>query len=160
MGKGYIFKEVGYKSLNELGIAFSENYFDDLQAIQNRVISITGKPTYLMRFPGGSSNTVSRRYDGHQHIMSYLIKEVEARGFTYYDWNILSGDAGETTDTNEIIYRVTSALHEGENVVLQHDVKDFSVAAVEAIINYGIENRYTFKPLTSSSFNAHHGVNN
>ena len=137
-----------------------DNFFDDLYAVQDRVRAITGETSMLMRFPGGSSNTVSRRYDGGKHIMSTLTWEVENRGFTYFDWNILSGDAGETTDTGEIVARVTSALHPGENVVLQHDVKDYSVAAVEEIIKFGKNNGYKFEKLTNKSFTAHHGVNN
>jgi hypothetical protein len=46
------------------------------------------------------------------------------------------------------------------SVVLQHDIKSFSVDAVEEILAWGIENGYTFLPLTSSSPTAHHGVNN
>ena len=41
-------------------------------------------PHYI-RFPGGSSNTVSRRYC--QGIMSTLTKEVVEKGYQYYDWN-------------------------------------------------------------------------
>ena len=137
-----------------------DNFFSDLVAVQNRVKNITGETTYLMRFPGGSSNTVSYRYDGRTHIMSRLVSEVEARGYKYFDWNITSGDAGETTDTGTIVARVTSALHDGENIVLQHDIKDYSVAAVESIIQYGLANGFVFKPLTMDSFGAHHGVNN
>jgi peptidoglycan/xylan/chitin deacetylase (PgdA/CDA1 family) len=137
-----------------------DNFFDDLYAVQDRVKAITGTTSMLMRFPGGSSNTVSRRYDGGKHIMSILTWEVENRGFTYFDWDILSGDAGETTDTGEVIERVTSAIHPGENVVLQHDIKDFSVAAVEEIIKFGKANGYKFEKLTNKSFTAHHGVNN
>ncbi|MBR2803421.1 polysaccharide deacetylase [Candidatus Saccharibacteria bacterium] len=135
-----------------------DNFFDDLYAVQERVKNITGQTSMLMRFPGGSSNTVSRRYQ--RGIMSELTAEVEARGFTYFDWNVLSGDAGETTDTGEVVWRVTSALREGENVVLQHDIKDFSVAAVEEIIKFGKDNGYKFDKLSSKSFTAHHGVNN
>ncbi len=43
MGKGYIFKEIGYKNLNELGIAFSENYFDALDVVFNN-------PRQLIKF--------------------------------------------------------------------------------------------------------------
>ena len=135
-----------------------DNFFADLYAVQERVKNVTGQTSMLMRFPGGSSNTVSRRYK--RGIMSELTRMVEERGFTYFDWNVLSGDAGETTDTGEVVWRVTSALKDGDNVILQHDIKDFSVAAVGEIIKYGKENGYKFDKLSSSSFAAHHGVNN
>lgn len=137
------------------------NFWADMEKVRARVKTATGEDTLLMRFPGGSSNTVSARYDGGSHIMSKLTKEATERGYTYFDWNVLSGDAGETTDTNQIIENVTKALKPGgASVVLQHDIKDFSVDAVEGIIQYGIENNYVFERLTSNSFNAHHGVNN
>ena len=47
-------------------------------------------PRYI-RFPGGSSNTVSRHYSAG--IMSRLTKMVQEKGYQYYDWNVSSGDA-------------------------------------------------------------------
>ena len=46
------------------------------------------------------------------------------------------------------------------SVVLQHDIKNFSVNAVERIIQWGLANGYTFLPLTPSTEDVHHGVNN
>lgn len=137
------------------------NFFVDLYKIQDRVKNITGATSFLLRFPGGSSNTVSRRYDGGVRIMSKLVNEVAKRGFTYFDWNITSGDAGEATSTEQIYQNVINNLKEGgSSVVLQHDVKDFSVAAVESIIRYGLSQGYVFDKLDSSSFAAHHRINN
>ena len=138
-----------------------DNYFTDLKMVQDRVKSITSQTVTLIRFPGGSSNLVSTRYDGGSHIMSRLVEEVTNRGFTYFDWNISSGDAGQTTDSDVVYENVVYALKEGgSSVVLQHDVKDYSVDAVERIIQYGLEHGYVFAPLTTDSFTAHHGVNN
>lgn len=138
-----------------------DNFLNDLYRVQDRVKNITGETTTLMRFPGGSSNLVSKRYDGGSHIMSQLVGEVTNRGFTYFDWNILSGDAGETTDPDQVYINVISHLKpSGASVVLQHDVKDYSVAAVERIIQYGLDNGYAFAKLDAGSFTAHHGVNN
>ena len=136
-------------------------FFEDLYAIQNRVKNITGETMTLMRFPGGSSNTVSARYDGRTRIMSQLVKEVEKRGFTYFDWNVSSGDAERVATSDGVFERVVSALKEGgSSVVLQHDIKDFSVQAVERIIQYGLDNGYKFERLSADSYTAHHGVNN
>ena len=138
-----------------------DNFFDDLYAVQDRVERITGYKSYLMRFPGGSSNTVSARYDGGTRIMSALVNEVEGRGFTYFDWNITSGDAGGTTTADGVYRNVVNNLKDGGNsVVLQHDIKGFSVDAVERIIQFGLANGFTFRKLDENSFTAHHGVNN
>ena len=134
-------------------------YFEDLYAVRDRVKQITGMEPKLIRFPGGSSNMISAYYnDG---IMSRLVGEVEARGFRYVDWNVSSGDAGGAKTANEVFEITTSTLKEGVSIVLQHDTKEFSVEAVERIIKYGMENGYTFLPMTEESeFLAHHGVNN
>ena len=137
-----------------------ENFFDDLTRIQNRVKNITGVAPTLIRFPGGSSNTISSKYDGGQRIMSKLVKSVADRGFTYFDWNISSGDAGGATTSTAVYNNVVNALRNGSMVILQHDTKGFSVDAVESIIQYALNRGYTFAPLTASSFTAHHGVNN
>ena len=139
----------------------ADNFFADLYRVQERVKAITGYTSMLMRFPGGSSNTVSTRYDGGSHIMSYLTREVENRGFTYYDWNISSGDAAGVNSADGIYERVVNNLKPGgSSVVLQHDINSFSVDAVSRIIAYGKEHGYIFSKLDSSSFTAHHGVNN
>lgn len=136
-------------------------FFDDLYSVQNRVKNITGVAPTLTRFPGGSSNTVSAAYDGGAHIMSTLASELPARGFTYFDWNISSGDAGGAYTTDAVAANVINSLvYDGNSVILQHDIKDFSVAAVEHIIVYGLEHGYTFARLESSSPTAHHGINN
>lgn len=136
------------------------NYFDDLYQIQSRVKNLTGQTPTIIRFPGGSSNLVSARYDGGSRIMSSLVNEVSARGFTYFDWNVSSGDAGAPLSSEQIYQNVTENLKPGASVVLQHDIKDYSVDAVERIIEYGQKNGYTFKKLDTSSLVVHHGVNN
>ena len=104
---------------------------------------------------------MSRKYC--EGIMTELTQDVVNEGFQYFDWNVLSGDAGETTDTDEVVKNVINGLKEhedGYSVVLQHDIHGFSVKAVERIIVWGQEHGYTFLPLNSTSPGAHHGLNN
>jgi len=49
-------------------------YFNDLYSISNKVKNITGVESKIIRFPGGSSNTVSRQYNSG--IMSRLASSV------------------------------------------------------------------------------------
>ncbi len=135
-----------------------ENYFADLNNMQEKIKRLTGKETRLVRFPGGSSNTISRKYSSG--IMSTLANELEARGYKYFDWNVVSGDAGDTTSTSQIIANVTSNLRSSYTNVLQHDVKGYSVDAVEAIIQYGLTHGYHFAPLDVTSPGAHQRINN
>lgn len=137
-----------------------DNYFADLNQIATRVKNITGVDSKLIRFPGGSSNLVSRRYDHKIRIMSKLTREVEARGYQYFDWNVDSDDAGKANTPDVVYNNVVSRLKDGPNVVLQHDIKPYSVEAVGRIIEYGLANNFAFDVLTTNSFTAHHGVNN
>lgn len=137
-----------------------ENYFNDLTLVSNRVKDITGVESKIMRFPGGSSNLVSRRYDGKTRIMSTLTREVEARGYHYFDWNIDSDDAGRANSSDVVFTNVATRLHDGENVVLQHDVKPYSVEAVARIIEYGLANNFVFDAITMDTPVVHHSVNN
>lgn len=138
-----------------------DNYFTDLYAIQAKVKRITGYTSMLMRFPGGSSNTISKNYDNNSHIMSKLTKAVEARGFKYVDWNVVSGDAGETTKTAMVVSNIINSLGGKQTyVVLQHDIKSFSVDAVESVIQFGLTHGYTFRAYDMSSPTVHHHINN
>ena len=93
--------------------------------------------------------------------MSSITNKLEINGFRYFDWNVTSGDAGETTVTNKIISNVTSSLGNNSTyVVLQHDTKKYSIDAVESIIKYGLSHGYTFRKLSMESPNVHHKVNN
>ena len=135
-----------------------EAYFQDLFQMQQVIQDATGVQTWLLRFPGGSSNTVSNFNPG---IMSRLTEALTDMGYKYFDWNVSSGDAGETTKTDVVISNIESGCRGMKaSVVLQHDIKDFSVNAVESVIIWGLQNGYTFRALDMSSPDAHHGVNN
>lgn len=137
----------------------NENYFNDLESVRSRVKRITGYDPKLIRFPGGSSNTISRKYK--EHIMTELTREVINRGFKYFDWNLNSGDAGETTDKNELIKIVTTHLKKDRpNVILMHDIKPYTRDALKEIIDYGKREGYNFMPLTENDDILQQKVNN
>lgn len=137
-----------------------ENYFNDLYTIENKVYDITGKKSKIIRFPGGSSNTVSRNY--YSGIMTYLTNEVTNRGYIYFDWNVSSGDAGGARTADDVYYNVTKNLIYSNNIVLLHDFENNykTLNALRNIIKYGKNNGYTFAPITSSTPPSRHRVNN
>ena len=47
---------------------------------------------HWLRFPGGSTNTVSHKYGG-SGIMKSLKEQVEEKGYRYVDWNVCAEDA-------------------------------------------------------------------
>lgn len=134
-------------------------FFADLNEMSDIIYAQTGQRAKLIRFPGGSSNTVSLKYCSG--IMTTLTKAVTDQGYKYFDWNVSSGDAGGTTSTEEVYQNVVNGIKSHNvSVVLQHDIKSFSVNAVERIIQWGLANGYTFLPLTTSTEDVHHGINN
>ena len=139
--------------------AGSDAFFADLEAMNDIIEAQTGARSRLMRFAGGSSNGVSRKYC--QGIMSRLVNEVTERGYAYFDWNVDSNDAGGTKTTSGVRDNVVKGIQgKRVSVVLQHDIKSYSVDAVINIIEWGLENGYTFKPLNIDSYGAHHSVRN
>ena len=133
-------------------------WFEDFFNMQEIIYQQTGEYTKLFRFPGGSSNTVSSFNPG---IMSRLAEIMTDMGYKFFDWNVGSGDAGETNNTQEIVENIIGGCT-GKNVsiVLQHDIKDYSISAVEQVIIWGRNNGYTFRALDMTSPEAHHGINN
>ena len=136
-----------------------EAYTNDLLTMQEIIYQRTGQRPMMFRFPGGSSNTVSRAYN--VGIMSRLTQNLPTMGFQYYDWNVDSRDAGGARTADEVFYNVVSGVSKHQtSIVLQHDTCGFSVSAVERIIAWGLANGYTFLPLTIDSPTCHHGVSN
>lgn len=134
-------------------------FMNEIQQLRRLVYNRTGIDTTMIRFPGGSSNTISKRYN--KGIMTRLVSRVAAEGYKYYDWNVSSGDAGEVHTTWQVYNNVVEGVRRQDvSIVLQHDTMGFSVDAVENIIKWGISNGYSFKRLTPDGPTVHHDVNN
>ena len=127
-----------------------EAYYNDLAAMNDIVVAQTGVAPSIVRFPGGTNNTVSRRYCSG--IMSTLAETLSYHGYLYCDWNVSSADAGGATTASQVAANVIAGIqkHSVSNV-LQHDIKGFSVDAVDEIIFWGLEHGYTFLPMDSTS---------
>ena len=136
-------------------------YFNDLNIVSERVKRITGLESKIIRFPGGSSNTVSRKYQ--KGIMTTLTSEVIARGYRYYDWNVDSNDAGScASGSSSCVYSyVVNNLSKSRcNMVLMHDIKRYTANALRDIIQYGKNNGYTFEVITMNTPMVTQRVNN
>ncbi len=139
----------------------STAYFSDLQKISDKVKSITGEESKIIRFPGGGSNTISKKYN--KGIMTYLTSEVINRGYHYFDWNVSSGDAGGSRNKTQVYNAVTKNLrHNRANIVLMHDFENNykTLNALSDIIDYGHKNGYTFLAIDMTTPLVRHGVNN
>lgn len=136
----------------------TDAYFADLQSNSDIVEGIIGVRPTVMRFPGGSSNQVSRKYC--YGIMTKLVKLVGEKGYSYFDWNVDSGDAD--SDTPSYTYIRNNVLNGAKNknsaCVLMHDssVKTTTVLALPEIIEGLMRMGYSFEALTPETYGYHH----
>ena len=137
-----------------------EAYFDDLNKVGQMVKNEIGFVPHYIRFPGGSSNTISRKYC--QGIMSTLTKEVIEKGYQYYDWNGDSTDASRNHVAVDKLIRNGTLCHDNNVMILCHDTqaKDTTVQALPAIIEHYRNLGYTFKGIDDTTFTPHRGVYN
>lgn len=135
-------------------------FYKDLDEIGQVVKEQIGYVPFLTRFPGGASNTISRKYT--PGIMSTLAKDLPSRGYQFYDWNIGSSDAsGNNVPVDKI---VASSCVEGYTnaMILFHDApsKNTTVEALPRIIEWYKARGYEFAAIDRSTMVVHHGINN
>ena len=120
--------------------------------MQDVIYRQTGQyTTALTRFPGGSSNTVSQFKLRGADEPADLGGVMDSMGYKYFDWNVDSDDAGGAKKAQTVFNNVTTGVSQNRvSVVLQHDIHDFSVDAVEDIIVWGLNNGYSFERLTEN----------
>lgn len=137
-------------------------FMDNIYTLRDKLKEDTGYEAFVIRFPGGSSNTVSAKYCSG--VMTELVKRVTEAGLMYEDWNVSSGDAaGNNRPVDTIVANVEGGLKEDRhNVVLMHDTsaKQTTADALQTIIDYGKDNGYSFYPITKDTEPVHHAVNN
>lgn len=108
--------------------ASEEAFREDVEQLRDYLYQETGVKSDFYRFPGGSSNTVSRT--SIQQLITYLNEQ----NIVYFDWNVSAGDAtSEYVSSERITSRVISQVGEyKEAVVLMHDSSD-KKSTVEAL---------------------------
>ena len=136
-------------------------YYNDLDKIGQLCKEQLGYVPHYIRFPGGSSNTVSRKYTNG--IMSFLSKDVLKKGYQYYDWNSANGDAeGGKQSAQQLYNNAIQYIGGTDLVMLCHDAgdKEATVQSLPKIIEYYKSKGYTFKAIDDTTFVAHHSTNN
>lgn len=94
-----------------------DSFAEDMLHLQSYLKEVTGIAPTLIRFPGGSSNGVSNV------DIRDLIRYVRDQGWTYFDWNVASGDATSQVYTpDELVANVMNDVVKYDtSVVLMHD---------------------------------------
>lgn len=133
----------------------TEQFWKDFDKEEDYLESVLGYRPNLMRFPGGSNNTVSQKYN-NGNIMNILTSQAKEKGYLYFDWNVSSGDASSVKASKTEIYNnvITGAKGKKEIVVLMHQTapKDTTVAALDDMIVQLQSEGYTMEALTDTSF--------
>ena len=126
----------------------SAAYWKDITLLKERIAPyVDAESIRYLRFPGGSTNTVSRRYGG-KGLMPQLKTEVEQRGWQWVDWNVCAEDAVGGHPSADTIYRnvVRETGEQTHCVVLMHDsaTTRTTAEALPDIIRWYTDNGYTF----------------
>ncbi len=135
-----------------------ENYYKDFTDMNKIIEEYTGSKTKLFRFPGGGSNTISKGKS--LGVVNYIATRMQGAGYTYFDWNVDSGDAAGANSKKIYDNVISGVSSRNYSVVLMHDIKRPTIDTIEDIIVWGLNNGYTFKSLSSDSPTVHHHVNN
>ena len=128
-----------------------ETFLADVDKLNDLLEGITGQRSTILRFPGGSNNTVSR-HAGGSGIMNSITAKVKEEGYRYFDWNVDSQDASKVVQDKNVIVRsvISGAQYTNQAVILMHDApaKTTTVDALPEIVE-GLKNLgFVFKPLT------------
>ncbi|MBO5247605.1 MAG: polysaccharide deacetylase [Eubacterium sp.] len=129
----------------------------DFEALRDYVKELTGVDCKYYRFPGGSSNQVSNA------DMNEFIDYLGEQGMTYYDWNVVCGDATSQIYTaDELVDNVMKDVVKYKySVVLMHDAteKDTTVEALDALLQQLEAMNVEILPITEDSPVIHHNLN-
>jgi len=126
----------------------SDAYWEDIALLKERIAPyVDVESIRYLRFPGGSTNTVSRRYGG-KGLMKQLKSEVEQKGWQWVDWNVCAEDAVGGHPSADTIYRnvVRETGQQTNCIVLMHDSASTrtTAEALPDIIQWYADNGYTF----------------
>lgn len=131
-----------------------ETYLNDLMTISNDVELRIGVKSTVVRFPGGSSNSKNPA------LMGRLTGLLPSMGYSYFDWNVDSKDAGSASkNANAIVTNVLSQAEGKKSIcVLMHDTaaKNATVTALPSIIEGLIQMGFRFESLNAQSYGYHH----
>ncbi|WP_142415692.1 polysaccharide deacetylase family protein [Hathewaya massiliensis] len=134
-----------------------DNFKADVKKLDKYLEEVTGEaPSHILRYPGGSNNTISYNYGGRK-IMRQIVDEM-AKEYTHFDWNVDSTDASAMVQQKDKIVR--SVLSESKQVkhavILMHDLnpKTTTPDALPEIIKGLREQGFEFDKMTKDSYPA------
>lgn len=129
-------------------------YRKDLEQLSDLLFDVTGEKCKFIRFPGGSSNTVS------EIPMKEIIRYTNSKGYIYYDWNVINGDAtGRKLTDKQMVNSVVSGVKSYDtSVVLMHDCvgKEQTVKTLPTVIKKLQKMNVNILPINDTSTPVQH----
>lgn len=132
-----------------------ESYMKDIETLSDHIYGLTGVRSKILRFPGGSNNTLSKKYNTSD-LMGQIIQRVTEEGYHYFDWNVDSADASATCQDKDIIVKsvLEGAKDKKSSIILLHDagMKTTTVEALPEIVE-GLRNQgYVFDKISEETY--------
>lgn len=126
----------------------ADAYWQDIELLKERISPYVNTASlHYLRFPGGSTNTVSRRYGG-RGVMAELKQQCTEKGYAYVDWNVCAEDAVGGKPSAGTIYRnvVRETGEQTQCIVLMHDsaTTRTTAEALPDIIQWYRDQGFTF----------------
>ncbi|MEA4815872.1 MAG: polysaccharide deacetylase family protein [Lachnospiraceae bacterium] len=132
-----------------------EAFWEDYDKEEEFIINTTGQASVALRFPGGSNNSISKRYND-ENIMYKITEQAKEKEIMYIDWNVSAGDASSTLTTKDsiVLSVLKGASGKKDVVVLMHQIanKTTTPEALPEIIEGLKEMGFEILPLTERSF--------
>lgn len=131
-----------------------DNFKQDYTQLRDYLTQQLGAAPTICRFPGGTNNTVSKKYT-KVPIMQEAVDWVESEGIRPIDWDADAGDAEVPIPTkDQIVQRVMKEIGTKTNpVILMHDFgnRTSTVEAIPLIAQELKAKGYTLSTLSAST---------
>lgn len=149
VGRGHTLALHSYTHDYDKIYASLDDFAEDIEELRNLLYDVTGVNCVYYRFPGGSSNTVSKV------DMDTLIDYVESQGLIYYDWNVLNNDAvcGSYTPEQLVDNIMKDAVCHDDVVILMHDLdaRHCTVESLQMLIDELRAEGFTLLPIDENA---------
>lgn len=148
--EGHTLAMHSYSHVYDTIYASQESFEEDVNKIHDFLLEQTGIDCKYYRFPGGSSNMVSNV--DIESLIGYLY----SNGYTYYDWNALSGDAVDmeltADELNDTVLEYVRGNQE-DSIVLLHDLKNnyATIEGLQSLIDTLIEEGFEICPISDQT---------
>lgn len=134
-----------------------EAFFADLEKGNQLIEKAIGVKPVVFRYPGGSTNTVSHKYQDpklynlEHPVMSAIKTEANERGYIFIDWNVTNGDARSNRYTAQgaLANIKQQVKNQKEIVILMHDssTKSPTAQALPEVISFLKAKGYRFEAI-------------